>query len=194
VFAIQVWNGLIYRGLVTFLPLHLSQGVKLSFLNLDAVMIAGSFTTFALVFGVGGQFIGGHLAERWLRERLVFFVALAVVPLLLAVGNSTGTSLLASATSLAFFHFMGQPVYNSLVADYTPFGWRGRIYGIYFFCSFGIGSFSASLLGYVATRMGTGWVFNIASVFGLLGLICTSLLLRAATKKNRYTVDSQPQL
>lgn len=183
VFAIQVWNGLIYRGLVTFLPLHLSQGVKFSFFNLDTVMIAGSFTTIALVFGVGGQFLGGHLAERWLRERLVFFIALAVTPLLLAVGNTAGPLLMASATSLAFFHFMGQPVYNTLVADYTPSGWRGRIYGIYFFCSFGVGSFSASLLGYVATKMGTGWVFNIASVFGLLTLICTILLMRAAVKK-----------
>ncbi|RJQ40880.1 MAG: MFS transporter [Dehalococcoidia bacterium] len=182
-FAIQVFNGLIYRGLVTFLPLHLSEGLKLGFLRLDAVMIAGSFTTFALVFGIGGQFLGGHLAERWRRERLAMFVAALVFPLLLAVGNTTGFLLIAAATSLAFFHFMGQPIYNTLVADYTPQSWRGRIYGIYFFCSFGVGSFSASLLGYFATMMGTNWVFNIAAIFGVLAFICAVFLLREAVRR-----------
>lgn len=182
-FAIQVFNGLIYRGSVTFLPVYLSQGLKLGFFHASTIMIAGSFTTVALAFGVGGQFLGGHLSERWLRERLAFFVAILVIPLLLAVGNTSGMWLIAAATSLAFFHFMGQPIYNTLVADYTPGDWRGRIYGIYFFCSFGIGSFSASLLGYFATRMGTNWVFNIASIFGVISFICTVFLLRAAVKR-----------
>lgn len=192
-FAIQVFNGLIYRGIVTFLPLYLSQGLKLGFFHASTILIAGSFTTVALAFGVGGQFLGGHLSEHWLRERLAFFVAILVFPLLLAVGNTSGTLLIASATSLAFFHFMGQPIYNTLVADYTPSGWRGRIYGIYFFCSFGVGSFSASLLGYFAARMGTNWVFNIASIFGIFSFICTIFLLRIATKRTRGKVDSLSQ-
>ena len=190
-FAIQVFNGLIYRGLVTFLPLYLSQGLKLDFFNASAVMIAGSFTTIALAFGVGGQFLAGYLAERLPRERLAIFVAFMVFPLLLFVGNSTGILLIASATSLAFFHFMGQPVYNTLVADYTPHRWRGRIYGIYFFCSFGVGSFSASLLGYFAAKWGTNWVFNIASVFGLLSLVCAVFLLKNR-RKIAGEVDSRP--
>lgn len=194
IFTAQVLNGLVYRGLVTFLPLHLSQQIKFSFFSLDAFMIAGSFTTIALIFGVGGQFFGGYLSERWRREGLVVLIAMVAAPLLLAVGTSSGLVLLASATTFAFFHFMGQPVYNSLVADHTPAEWHGRIYGVYFFANFGIGSFSASLLGFVAVKMGTGWVFIVSSAFGLLTLACAVLLLMktSRTKRGEGQTKSRP--
>jgi hypothetical protein len=49
---------------------------------------------------------------------------------------------------------------HSIVADYSPVAWRGRSYGISFFCSFGIGSFSATFLGYIAERSNTSWIFG----------------------------------
>jgi len=110
-----------------------------------------------------------------------------VVPLLLAVGNSEGLILMIAASTFVFFHFMGQPIYNCLIADYSPADWRGRIFGVYFFCNFGLGSFSASLLGYVADRFGTNWVFMVAAGFGLLVLICTIVLLVRALSVSRHS-------
>jgi len=183
----QVLNGFIYRGTVTFLPLYLSQRIHLDFLNLDSVLIAGSFTAIALGFGVGGQFIGGHLLERKRHESLAFAVVLIAIPLLVAMGNSEGLALLMAACAFAFFYFMGQPIFNCLIADYTPTEWRGRMYGIFYFCAFGIGSFSASLLGYVADRFGTNWVFMAAAGFGLLVLICTIVLLVRALRVSGHS-------
>lgn len=179
---VSILNGFIYRGTVTFLPLYLSERIHFSFLNWDSLLIAGSFTTIALVFGVGGQFLGGYLSERRRREGLAFITALVTAPLLLVMGNSAGMMLMTAAIVFAFFHFMGQPVYNSLIADYTPTDWRGRVFGIYFFCTFGIGSFSASILGYVAGQVGTHWVFIVEAGFGLLTLICTGFLLVRSLK------------
>ena len=186
IFCASILNGFIYRGTVTFLPLYLSQQIHLTFLNLDSVLIAGSFTTIALIFGVGGQFLGGYLLERRRHESLVFATALVVVPLLVVVGNSAGLVLMIAASAFAFFYFMGQPIYNCLIADYSPTDWRGRVYGISFFCAFGLGSFSASILGYVADRLGTNWVFMVAAGFGLLVLICTIALLVRALKVSGY--------
>jgi MFS family permease len=181
-----IMNGFIYRGTVTFLPLYLSERIHLTFLNLDSVLAAGSFATIALAFGVGGQFLGGYLSERRRRESLAFIVALAAVPLLVLMGNSEGVILMIAAATFAFFYFMGQPVYNNLIADYSPTDWHGRLYGIYFLCTFGFGSFSASILGYVADQFGINWVFMAAAGFGLLTLTCTVFLLMRALKISKH--------
>lgn len=190
IFCASILNGFIYRGTVTFLPLYLSQQIHLTFLNLDSVLIAGFFTTIALIFGVGGQFLGGYLLERRHHESLVFATALVTLPLLVVVGSSGGLVLMIAVSAFAFFYFMGQPIYNCLIADYTPAGWRGRAYGISFFCAFGLGSFSASVLGYVADRLGTNWVFMVAAGFGLLVLICTIALLVRALRVSRHQIDT----
>ena len=156
--------------------------------------LAGSFTTIALIFGVFGQFLGGYLSERKRREVLALIVAVVAVPLLLLVGNSEGLILMLAAIGFAFFHFMGQPIYNNLIADYSPASWRGRSYGIVYFCTFGLGSFSATLLGYTAEQLGTNWVFIVMAGIALIALACIVILwVRALTtsKHNRaYPPDN----
>ncbi len=182
IFVASAMNGFVYRGLVTFLPLYLSQRLHFTFFNLDSIALAGSFTTIALIFGVFGQFLGGYLSERKRREMLAFVVAVVTVPLLLLMGKSEGLILMLAAISFAFFHFMGQPIYNNLIADYSPAAWRGRSYGIGFFCGFGIGSFSATLLGYTAEQLGTNWVFIVMAGITLITLACIVVLwVRALT-------------
>jgi len=194
IFCIQVLNGFIYRGIVTFLPLYFSERIQFTFLNMDSLLIAGSFTTIALIFGVGGQFLGGYLAERRRRESLALIITLIVTPLLVAMASSSGLPLLGAAITFAFFSFMGQPVYNCLIADYCPPSWRGRMFGISFFCNFGIGSFSAPLLGYIADQFGTSWVFMVSAGFSMLAFICVvSLLVRAmgVSRHSGVTPDKQ---
>ncbi|MBA7698555.1 Multidrug resistance protein MdtG [subsurface metagenome] len=194
IFVASAVNGFVYRGLITFLPLYLSQRLHFTFFHLDSMALAGSFTTVALIFGVLGQFLGGYLSERRRHEVLALVVATAVAPLLLLMGKSEGLILMLAAISFAFFHFMGQPVYNNLIADYSPASWRGRSYGIGFFCTFGLGSFSATLLGYTAEQLGTNWVFIVMAGIALITLACiVVLLVRALTtsKHNRtYPPDN----
>jgi len=186
IFCIQVLNGFIYRGIITFLPLYFSERIQFAFLNMDSLLIAGLFTTIALIFGVGGQFFGGYLAERRRHESLALIIILIATPFLVAIASSSGLPLLGAAIAFAFFNFMGQPIFNCLVADYCPPSWRGRMFGIYFFCVFGVGSFSAPLLGYIADRFGTSWVFMVSAGFNLLAVICAVFLLVRAMRVSRY--------
>ena len=173
-------NGLVYRGVVTFLPAHLSASVNSPIAGLDPVMVGGSFTTVALLFGVVGQFMGGYFSDKRRRETLALISLGVSAPALLGVWAFGGPALLGAAALFALFHFMSQPVFNALIADYCPDCWRGRMYGIYFFCAFGLGSFSASGLGYVAEAHGIATVFLVCAGMGAIAaLFLVALLVRA---------------
>ena len=186
IFSAAALNGFIYRGIITFLPLYLSQRIQITFLNVSSMTLAGSFATVALIFGVAGQFLGGYLCDRRRHEVLALMVTVAAPPLLLLVGNSQGLILLLGAIVFAFFHFMGQPIYNNLIADYSPESWRGRNYGISFFCNFGIGSFSATFLGYIAERLGTNWVFIAMAGISIVTMVLFIILLVEALSASRH--------
>ncbi len=186
IFIASAMNGFVYRGLITFLPLYLSQRLHFTFFNLDSMALAGSFTTIALIFGVLGQFLGGYLSDRRRREVLALIVTVASAPLLLLMGMSEGLILMLAAIAFAFFYFMGQPIYNHLIADYSPAGWLGRSYGISFFCVFGLGSFSATFLGYTAERLGISSVFVVMAGITLVTLVCVVLLLVRALTASKH--------
>lgn len=180
----NVMNGLVYRGVVTFLPAHLSASVGVGFAGIDPVMLGGSFTTVALLFGVAGQFSGGFLSDRWRREGLALISLGVSAPALFGVWGFGGVGVLAAAACFAFFHFMSQPVFNALIADYCPDCWRGKMYGIYFFCAFGVGSFSASALGFVAESQGIRTVFLLCALMGLVAAgFLVPLLLRSLRRR-----------
>ena len=183
VVLLGVINGLIFRGIVTFLPMHLSENVHLGGVGIDSVMLAGSFTTFALLFGVAGQFLGGYLCDRWSREGIMLLSAAVTVPALMAVWGVGDMLLLGSAALFAFFHFLAQPVFNAVIADYTPVVWRGRMYGIYFFCALALGSFSATGLGYVAETRGIEAVFFVCALLALTATVCTIPLVVWARRR-----------
>jgi len=187
VVVLGVLNGLIYRGVVTFLPTHLSMNVQLGLAGIDPVMLAGSFATFALLFGVVGQFIGGWLCDRWSSEGIVLLATAITVPALMLVWGMGDALLLASAAFFAFFHFMTQPVFNALVSAYTPVLLRGRMFGFYFFTNIAIGSFSATGLGYIADTRGIEMVFLVCAAFALAAAGLSVPLVIWARKRKRHS-------
>jgi len=180
-------NGLVYRGVVTFLPSHLSTSFSSGFAGVDPIMLGGSFTTVALLFGVAGQFSGGFFSDRWRREGLALISLGVAAPALLGIWGFAGAGVLMAAAGFAFFHFMSQPVFNALIADYCPDCWRGRIYGVYFFCSFGLGSFSAGALGYVAETRSVTTVFLVCAVTAFVAALVVVPLLIRALRRSRAT-------
>ena len=183
VIFLGVLNGLIFRGIVTFLPTHLGENVNLGAVGIDSVLLAGSFTTIALLFGVAGQFLGGYLCDRHTREWIVLLSTAMTIPALAAVWSEGGVLLLVSAAFFAFFHFMTQPVFNALITDYTPVLWRGRMFGVYFFCSLAGGSFSATGLGYVAETRGIEAVFFVCAIFAVFATLFAIPLIVWARKR-----------
>ena len=174
--------GFIYRGSMTFLPLYIMDRVRFSLFNIDSVALAGSFTTIALLFGIAGSYLGGRLPKRGQLERWLMIAPIVLVPALLVMGTAYDGVLMVAASVYAFSHFAGQPMLNALVAKYTPTRWRGRSYGITFFCAFGLGSFAAGVSGYLAENLGTNWVFIMLAGVGILMFACVLVLVIMAPR------------
>ncbi|MEE9202364.1 MAG: MFS transporter, partial [Dehalococcoidia bacterium] len=133
VFAVFTINGFIYRGMITFLPLHLKENVNFAIGGIDAVALAGGFTTFALLAGIPGQWLGGTLGDRIHREVVLLAQALAMASILLLMGVVSGLPLVAVGAMMGVSYFMAQPLTTGLIADYTPRHLQGRMFGIGFF-------------------------------------------------------------
>lgn len=166
VYAAFVLNGFVYRGSLTFIPTHLEDRLGAS----DAWV--GALTTAALLAGAFGQLAGGALAERYRLERLVPLQAVTLTPALLLIGAVAGYGLVPLVGAFVFVYFAGQPIFTSLIAEYSPQHALGRSYGFTFFAAFGLGSGAATFAGFFADRWGTEAVF-----FALAGVAALTLVL-----------------
>lgn len=165
VYGVFVMNGFVYRGSLTFLPVHLEERLRISWFGLDEAWLVGSLTTLALLAGAVGQLFGGALSERFRLERLAVPLTFSMIPFLLLMGTTTGLPLVLFSACFIFANFSGQPIFTGLIADYTPQRLLGRSYGVSFFAAFGIGSLAATVAGFFADRWGTDSVFLVLAAF-----------------------------
>ena len=192
VYGVFVLNGFIYRGSLTFLPVHIENTLSLSWFGLDEVWLASSLTTLALLAGAVGQLFGGALSERFRLERMAVPLTFALLPTLLLIGVSSGIWVVLFASMFVFANFSSQPIYAGLIADYTPPRALGRSYGVSFFAAFGIGSFAASFSGFFADRWGTDSVFLVLSGFAVLTLmLAAGIWYLGEQALRRETADSE---
>ena len=168
VYLAFVFNGFVYRGVITFLPSHIHDEVSAN--------LGDALTTVALLTGAAGQYVGGALSQRVQLERLAPLIVMLAVPSLFLTGIIEGGPLVVFAAALIFFNFAGQPVFTGLIADYTPARLLGRSYGISFFASFGLASVGSTYAGFFADRWNT-----TSAVFTALTPFAAATLLIAAT-------------
>ncbi len=166
VYAAIVLNGFIYRGSLTFLPSHMEDRLT------AGDFWAGALTTAALLTGAAGQLAGGLIGEGQRLERLAPLQALLMAPALLVIGGLSGYGLVPVTGLFIFVYFAGQPIYTTLVAEYSPPHAIGRSYGLTFFLTFGLGSGAATFAGFFADRWSTGAVF-----YALAGIAALTLTL-----------------
>ncbi len=148
-----------FIGSITFLPTCLAKRTSFHIFHLDNVAIGGMLSAFVLFMGVFGQYIGGVLAQRPHPERRFLWVNLLSLPFILAMSFATDLPLLFLGLIFFFLNFFLQPMANTLLALYTTEKMRGTAFGIFFFVAFGLGSFAASVSGWIAERFGLQWVF-----------------------------------
>ncbi len=164
VYAAFVLSGIVYRGVITFLPQHLEELVDKD--------LGGAFATVALLMGAVGQLVGGGLSQRFRLERLAPLLALLAVPALVLTGVVSGALLVVIASVFVFFYFANQPVFTGLIADYAPPGAMGRSYGVSFFAGFGLGGTGGVIAGVFVDRWDTQ-----AAFLGLTAFMAVTLLL-----------------
>jgi MFS family permease len=151
VYAISILAGIVYRATLTFLPSHIKLEVSQD--------LGDWLTTAAYLTGAVGQYVGGLLTRRLRVEALAIGVMGAALLPLALMGLLSGAPLLAAASLFVFFSFARQPIYNTLIADYTPARLVGSSFGLYFLAEFGLGGSGGIIAGAVVERWDTAAAF-----------------------------------
>lgn len=174
-------HGMVYSGVITFFKdesfLDHPQ-ISQFFAGLDTEFSSKSQRSFLMagimLFGCVGQFVAGKIGNPKRLEKQLTVITFLNAPFLIGMAMFTPGWALVSATVFTLVHFMFQPIYNSLVAKYTPREHRSLCYGLNFVMGFGVGSLGAVLAGWLkdATDLNTNYVFAalsiLASIFGIL--------------------------
>jgi FSR family fosmidomycin resistance protein-like MFS transporter len=183
-YAAFVLSGIVYRGVITYLPKHLEEMVSEDF--------GGAFVTVALVLGAIGQLVGGWISQRVRLERMAPVIGLAAIPALVLTASLSGPILVVVASAFVFFYFANQPVFTGLIADYSPPGAVGRSYGVSFFAGFGLGSLGGVIAGALVDTWDTEAAFLGLTVFMALVVGLSFLLWTMAERRHRDVAPAAP--
>jgi MFS family permease len=164
--AFNIAIGLFMKGIELFLPTFLQEAKMV-----DPLWASIAYTL-VLAAGVPGQWIGGKSADRIGSKRVLTATMVGIsfgLLLLLFVPNyAVGIALFIPLYGLCFYAH--QPALNSLTAFLSPRDQRGAVFGIFFFTSFGIGSLSQVMAGYIADAFGLTASFYLLAAFALFAL------------------------
>jgi MFS family permease len=134
--------------------------------------------TASLLAGVVAQWLGGQLADRFRRERMYLVLQLLALPVLAAVAVTRNAPLVAAAIAFGFVWYLAQPLLNSVAAGYVAREKHGRLYGVQFTASFGLGALAVTACAHVAARWGTRGVFFSLALVAALNVLTVLTLLR----------------
>jgi len=190
VLAVVTFNGLYYRGVLTFLPELLSEFLR-PLVGEPGVPVGGVgdgpateefdlsryLFTGLLAVGILGQYVGGRLTDAIEPERGLAGMLVGLVGIALLFVPATGGvwSLLAVSALLGFALFGIQPFSQATIAKYSPPDRRGLSFGYTYLAIFGVGALGASLAGTVLTYG------SPTAVFLLLAGFATAAMLLALT-------------
>jgi predicted MFS family arabinose efflux permease len=185
--ALSAVVGFVYRGSLTFLPIHLMG--RLGGPEAGALARAGFVTSAALLAGMAGQWVAGRALESRPAERLLVLTLAAAAPLLAAVALLDGAALIGAVVLFVLVHFANQPLTNSLLARHSRAAVRSRVYGLAFAASFGVGALAAGAGGALAEIAGVPSVFLALAALGVLSLAIGILLAREGARAGSPAVE-----
>jgi MFS family permease len=173
--------GLFMKGVELFFPTYLSEnrGIPPAWAAIAYTMV--------LAAGVPGQWIGGKTADKIGSKKVLIAtstgVFLSLVSLLFIPVHIVGILAFIALYGVSFYAH--QPALNSLAGFLSPQNQRGAVYGIFFFTSFGIGSFSQFMAGYIADVYGFDAAFYLLAAFAFIALLLSFKLPKK--KENKGT-------
>jgi MFS family permease len=173
----NVMIGLFMKGVELFFTSYLQVNR-----NISQFWAAVAFSLL-LAVGVFGQWFGGRAADKIGSKKVLIGTSTGVVvsflAFLLTPVSIIGIAIFILLYGLSFYGH--QPALNSLTGFCCPQEVRGAVYGIFFFTSFGVGSISQLVSGYVSDHYGgLNSAFYLLTVFALAALI---LSFRLPSKK-----------
>ena len=163
--AATLLQGFVYAGVLSFLTRYLAASTWAG----GQLPSASLATALVLAMGCIGQYAAGRFARIGRLERQLLQVTLANIPMLLWMSFAEGNQRILAAAAFSIVHFMHQPLYNSLVAIYTPVTKRSLCYGFSFAMSFGLGGLGATLVGFTPSeRLAYQLLAGVAAVSSVL--------------------------
>ncbi len=158
--------GSLFRSVDLFFP---------SFLSTDKLYtggLAAIANSMILFFGVLGQLAGGRGSDKiGTQKTLVIASAGMVLSLVLLMVLPTNIAVPLFVLIYGISMFGHQPTVTNMVSKLSPRNMMGLAYGVMFFSSFGIGSISTSVTGWLADQYSLTaafWVNTGVSVVLLL--------------------------
>ncbi|MCJ7423612.1 MFS transporter [Candidatus Bathyarchaeota archaeon] len=159
--------GLFMKGVELYTPIYLYENR-----NIDLWWVWIAYTAI-LTAGISGQWVGGKASDKYGSKKVLIAtmvgVCLSLVSLLLFPIPLVGIILFVMLYGVSFFAH--QPSLNSLTGFLSPTSQRGAVYGILFFTSFGIGSISQVIAGYMADAYGLDSAFYLFIGFAVAALL-----------------------
>ena len=175
-------SGFVYAAFLHFLARYLNDsGIRPSsmtpesFRTLIAALVLG--------FGIVGQAVAGRMARAGHLERFLAIIIFGNVPCLLWMAYASGPWRISAACATAMVHFMSQPVYNSLIAQYVPANRRSVGYGFSNMICFGIGALGPTCAGFLKSDLQT--YGGMAVVIAAAGCLALGLKTASANRANR---------
>lgn len=138
-------------------------------------MESAQICLFALQFaGMVGTFVGGPLADRFGRQKMIWFSILGTAPfsLLLPYAGPLGAILLCLA--IGSILMSGFSVIIVYAQELLP-GKVGTVAGLFFGLSFGLGGLGSVVIGNLIDSMGVSHVIQLCAFLPLLGLFALLL-------------------
>ncbi len=169
--AFAFLQGFVYSAMMSFLPRYLSSS-NLEWFSASAENAGKIRASGVLFLGCIGQYLAGRFARARILELQLAIITFVSVPFLTWMALADAWDRVVAAGLFAVVHFMQQPVYNSLVAKYSPASRRSLCYGISFAMAFGLGSFGAMFAGHFQSdRIVYGTLAACAASGGLIALV-----------------------
>ena len=172
----NVLIGWVFRGVELFFPSLLS--VQRNYSGSIAALLNSSI----LFVGVLGQLLGGKASDVYGSRRVLTYASLGMVLSLvfLLVLPSNFLSVIIFVVLYGVSIFGHQPAMTSLISKVTPQEVFGMAYGVMFFSTFGIGSISTSVTGYIVDLYNLETAFWLNTAFAVATL-ASALLIQLRT-------------
>lgn len=154
----------IHSGIASFLPLYITEARGLS------VATAQYYAFVFLLAGALGTFLGGALSDKFSERKILLFSMAGSIPFTLLIPFLDGWLLYVNTFVLGFISLSSFAVTVVYAQRLAP-GKIGLVSGLMIGLAIGAGGVGATVLGFLADKIGLITVIEMLIIFPILGVV-----------------------